>query len=152
MVFRCTTLIPLSPSFVDVDCEDSYNGVCVSTAAPGLRNCGYNNMVLGLYDKGVAVVSLPSGQWIRHWPSAYHEVVQILRLCELDMVVTLERELSQQMYLVVYRANGTQLFTLPLATSVAVAGESLCFVVVLTSLLLLLPLYAGCNIVTRHCV
>ncbi len=124
MVFRCTSLIPVSPSFADVDCKDSYNGVCVSAAAPGLRNYG-NNVVLGLDDRGIAVVSLPSGQWIRHWPSAYHQVVQVARLYELDMVVTLERELSQQLYLVVYRRDGTQLFTLPLATSMAVMGEPL---------------------------
>ncbi len=124
MVFRCSTLICISPSFADVDCEeDSYNGVCVSAAAPGLRNYG-SNMVLGLDDRGIAVVSLPSGQWIRRWPSAYHQVVQVLGLYELDMVVALERELcTHQLYLMVYRSDGAQLFTLPLATCTAVMGK-----------------------------
>ncbi len=133
MVFRCTTLICISPSFADVDCEDSYNGVCVSAAAPGLRNYG-SNVVLGLDDRGIAVVSLPSGQWIRHWPSAYHQVVHVVGLYGLDMVVTLERELcTHQLYLVVYRSDGAQLFTLPLATCTAVMGEFLlcCFVALL---------------------
>ncbi len=124
MVFRCTSLISVSPSFADVGCEDSYDGVCVSTAAPGLRSYG-NNVVLGLDDRGIAVVSIPSGQWIRHWSSAYHQVVQVTRLHELDMVVTLERELSHQLYLVVYSRDGARLFMLPLATSMAVIGESL---------------------------